>query len=148
MGMRRRNRSERGAALIEAAMVLPILLLLTFGIWGTARAWNVHNTMDHAAREAARFGATEEPWVSDVASQAVADDVLSASSIPLSDIDYCIELVLDAGSVSPPTCGTYTNNTGTDQVYVRLEYLNYPLNFLFFSVDVDLEATALARHES
>ena len=65
-------------------MVLPILLLLTFGIWGTARAWNVHNTIDHAAREAARFGATEEPWVSgtsDISVRAVADLELTASTI-------------------------------------------------------------------
>ena len=57
--MRRKGKTDRGAALIEAAMVLPILLRLTFRIWATARAWNVHNTIDHAAREAARFGATE-----------------------------------------------------------------------------------------
>ena len=51
-------REERGAALVEAALVLPMLLMLTFGIWTTARAWNVHNVLDHAAREAARYAAT------------------------------------------------------------------------------------------
>ncbi|MBA2726181.1 MAG: pilus assembly protein [Actinobacteria bacterium] len=47
---------ERGAALVEAAFVMPIILLLTFGVWTVARAWQVHNTIDHAVREAARFG--------------------------------------------------------------------------------------------
>jgi Flp pilus assembly protein TadG len=49
---------SRGAAIVEAAIIMPLLLLLTFGIWTTARAWNVHNVLDHASREAARFGAT------------------------------------------------------------------------------------------
>ena len=128
-------------------MVLPILLLLTFGIWGTARAWNVHNTIDHSAREAARFGATEEPWVggtSDVAVRAVADLELNASTIDPADVNSCIELIPDTQT---GVCGT-TNNTGTDQVYVRLLFPDYPMNFLFFSISVDLESTAVARHES
>jgi Flp pilus assembly protein TadG len=53
---------ERGAALVEMALVLPFLLLLIVGIWTTARAFNVKNTMDHAVREAARQGATIDPW--------------------------------------------------------------------------------------
>jgi len=157
MGLMRRARSRKraggnreiGAALVEAALILPILLLMTFGIWATARAWNVNNTIDHATREAARFGATEVPWVpgtSDVAVRAVADVVLSASAIAPSDITNCIELILDTQS---GTCDTsYTNSTGTDQVHVTLGFPNYPIDFLFFSVSVDLESTAVARFES
>ncbi|NIN10359.1 MAG: pilus assembly protein, partial [Gemmatimonadales bacterium] len=52
-----KRREDRGAALVEAALVMPLLLMLTLGIWATARAWNVHNVLDHASREAARFGA-------------------------------------------------------------------------------------------
>jgi Flp pilus assembly protein TadG len=143
-----RNR-DRGAALVEAALVLPILLLLTFGIWTTARAWNVNNTLQHAAREAARFGATIEPWdpaTSPGATIAVSDADLTASSVDPASVTDCAELVADGAS---PTCdGSHANNTGTDQVFVKLSYPNYTLQFLFFSTTIDMEATAIARHEA
>lgn len=140
---------ERGATLAEAAIVIPVLLFLTFGIWATARAWNVDNTLAHAAREAARFGATVDPWDNagspgDV--RAVADADLGSSSIDTGAVAECIELVPPASS---PTCDPgHTNGTGTDQVYVKLSYADYPLNFLFFSLDVDLDGTAISRFEA
>ena len=126
-------------------MVLPILLLLTFGIWTTARAWNVGNTLEHAAREAARLGATVDPW-DPTPVGGVADADLAASAIDTSLVNRCIELVADSAS---PTCDIgHTNNTGTDQVFVKLTYPDYPLNFLFFSVNIDLEGTGVSRFES
>lgn len=140
---------DRGAALIEAALVLPFLLLLTFGIWTTARAWNVNNTMEHAAREAARYGATIEPW--DVSTspgevEAVADaDLASAAIDPGVIQSVCIDELADGGS----SCdSSHTNSTGTDQIFVKIRYPNYRLEFLFFSATIDLEATAISRHEA
>ena len=142
------RRSDRGAALVEAAIVLPMLLLLTFGIWTTARAWNVSNTLDHAAREAARYGATVDPWdpgTSPGAVRAIADADLTGSSIDPTTVGGCVELVADTGS---PACDPHVNNTGTDQVYVKLSIPNYTLHFMFFSIDIDLESTAIARFEA
>lgn len=131
--------------------MLPFLLLLTFGIWTTARAWNIHNTMEHAAREAARFGATVEPWDPDPAAspasvRAVADADMSNAAIDTSAIqDVCIELVEDGKD----SCdGTHTNDTGTDQIFVKMEFPDYKLQFLFFSTTIDLEASAISRHEA
>jgi len=145
----RLSNSERGASLVEAALVLPFLLLLTFGIWTTARAWNVHNTMEHAVREAARHGATIEPWdpaTSALQVRAVTDADLSTASVdPAVVSEVCIELIPDSNS----SCdGTHTNDTGTDQIFVKLRYPDYPLEFLFFSTTVDLEASAISRHEA
>lgn len=143
------SKPDRGAALIEAALVLPFLLLLTFGIWTTARAWNIHNTLEHATREAARYGATIEPWdpgTSPGEVRAVADADMSAASIDTSAVnDVCIELL---GDTETSCDGSHTNDTGTDQVFVRLQYPNYKLEFLFFSFDIDMEATAISRHEA
>jgi Flp pilus assembly protein TadG len=142
------EKSERGSALVEAAIVIPFLLVLTFGIWTTARAWNVDNTLEHAAREAARYGATVEPWDPGTAPGAVrgiADADLAASAVDTSTVStVCIEMITDTGA----SCdGTHTNSTGTDQVFVKLSYPNYKLEFLFFDFTVDLEATAISRHE-
>lgn len=146
----RLSANERGAALIEAALVLPFLLLLTFGIWTTARAWNVNNTMEHAVREAARYGATVDPWdtsTSPPAVRAIADADMATSAVDTSAIStVCIELVGAGGNPCGDT--SHTNDTGTDQVFVRLSYPNYELQFLFFSATIDLEATAISRHET
>ncbi|MFP3883726.1 MAG: TadE family protein [Actinomycetota bacterium] len=144
------SKPDRGAALIEAALVLPFLLLLTFGIWTTARAWNIHNTLEHATREAARYGATIEPWDPNTSPgevRAVADADMAAAAIDTSAVDtLCIELLEDGNSDCDN--GSHTNDTGTDQVFVRLQYPDYKLEFLFFSIDIDMEATAISRHEA
>ena len=45
---------DAGAELVEAALVLPLLFMLLFGIISFGRAYNVYQTMTRAAREGAR----------------------------------------------------------------------------------------------
>ena len=49
-----RRRSEAGQALVEFALILPVILLLVVGMLEFARAWNLHQVMTDAAREGAR----------------------------------------------------------------------------------------------
>ncbi|WP_461172049.1 pilus assembly protein [Arthrobacter sp. Z1-9] len=46
--------SERGAAAVEFALLVPILIMLVFGIMEFGRAYNVQISLTNAAREAAR----------------------------------------------------------------------------------------------
>ncbi|RJP33486.1 MAG: pilus assembly protein [Candidatus Omnitrophota bacterium] len=57
--MRRQNpiRNERGAATLEFAMVLPILLAFLFGIIEFGRIMTVSNLLTSSAREGARVAA-------------------------------------------------------------------------------------------
>jgi len=52
--LRRRHRGQQSQALIEFALVSPILLLLIFGIIDIGRAVFYYDTLNHAAREGAR----------------------------------------------------------------------------------------------
>ena len=54
--MRSRN-GERSQALIEFALVSPVLLLLLFGVIDLGRAIFYYDTLNHAAREGARVAA-------------------------------------------------------------------------------------------
>jgi Flp pilus assembly protein TadG len=49
-----RRRDERGAALVEFAFVLPILILFMFGIVEFGRAYNARIELTSAVREGAR----------------------------------------------------------------------------------------------
>jgi Flp pilus assembly pilin Flp len=48
---------DRGAAAVEFALLLPVVLLLLFGIVDFGRALNAQITITQAAREGARLGA-------------------------------------------------------------------------------------------
>jgi Flp pilus assembly protein TadG len=51
---RKLREDSRGQALVEFALVVPILMLLLLGIVDFARAWNVYEVLTDAAREGAR----------------------------------------------------------------------------------------------
>ncbi|MFI7482200.1 TadE/TadG family type IV pilus assembly protein [Kocuria sp. M1R5S2] len=57
-----RWRSERGAAAVEFALVLPILLTLVLGTIEFGRAYNVQISLTHAARETVRSMAISNNW--------------------------------------------------------------------------------------
>jgi len=49
---------QRGSAILEFAFIMPLLLLLTFGVAEFGRAWLIVNTLNHATREAVRVAST------------------------------------------------------------------------------------------
>ncbi|MGB2697385.1 MAG: TadE/TadG family type IV pilus assembly protein [Candidatus Zixiibacteriota bacterium] len=79
-------KERKGQSLIEFALVLPILLLVLFGITEFGRAIMTVNMLHTAAREGARYAAVRA--VSDSTSAvAKVQDVLDAASIKNSTID-------------------------------------------------------------
>ena len=80
-GMRRRGVcGEGGAALVEFAVILPVLILLVFGTIEFGRAYNAKVTLTHAAREGVRsLAVTQDP----VVAESVARDAASSKSPPI-----------------------------------------------------------------
>ena len=73
-------REARGAALIELAFALPLLLMLIVGMVSAGIAYNHQLSLTHAAREGGRYAATlpvdpgaMDEWLETVIDQAVAD---------------------------------------------------------------------------
>lgn len=54
-------KSERGAAAVEFALLLPILVLLVIGIMQFGILFNYYISITHAAREGVRWAALENP---------------------------------------------------------------------------------------
>jgi len=59
--MMTRAKSERGAALLEAAITIPMLLLISVGIFEFGRAWQTWQVLTNAAREGARVAVLPDP---------------------------------------------------------------------------------------
>ncbi len=153
---------ERGSNLVEFAILAPLLILLVFGIFTIARAFNINNTLEHAAREAARLGAVNTDLT---AIQNAARGETDAASIAWGSIAYCIaemdDATVDASAVAGSVggtplaapCVTTLNGAGADdptsgeRIQVLLAFPDYELDFLLFSIDVDLIATAVSREE-
>jgi len=81
----KRKDSERGAAAVEFALLLPMLLLVVFGIMEFGQLYNVQISASNAAREGARYAAVhyaDAGGYSDTAAVAAARN--SAPTLPSS----------------------------------------------------------------
>jgi len=118
--------SDRGAAIVEMALVLPILILLLMGIFEFGRAYNAKITLTQATREAVRVLAISGD---DAAAQAALDG--AATPLDTSQLAY---------SATPCTeneRGTPTSVTAT-----------YPFTYsipLFGTATITMTSTAVMR---
>jgi Flp pilus assembly protein TadG len=56
-----RNRSHRGATLVEAAATLVLLLMVIMGVVEFGRIFNLYQVVTNAAREGARYAVAPQP---------------------------------------------------------------------------------------
>jgi len=129
-------KNNRGQVLIETALILPLLLLLIFGMVDFGRAMYTKNTLTNAARSGARAAAvtsplyptspasplspaTGEPATSEPATSI--QRTLSSEFPQDAEILYEVNIYDGAGS---PVTGTVHSGS---QVRVTLTYTNFPL---------------------
>ncbi len=114
-GLRRPRSGDprAGQALVEFALVAPILLLLLLGIVDFARAWNVYEVLTDAAREGAREAVVDNGKTEAEVRQIIVDAAARAG-IEITDADIQIT-GLGSGRGNPTT--------------VRIEH-TYPLRFV------------------
>lgn len=98
---------DRGAAAVEFALVLPVLLLLVLGILEFGRAYHVQTTLSNAARDGVRVMALQ-----DNAAAAIAAVETSASPLNLADADITVT----------PAAGCSSALTGAGLASVTIEY--------------------------
>ena len=127
------TRRTRGQAVIELALVLPLLLLVVFGITEFGRAWMCMNVLTSAARDGCRLAVVTAPDI----------DAVNARVLEVCDAARIV-----------PTAVVVTGPDPLDisrRVSVRVE-ANFQVvtgNLLGpFSGTIPLRATAVMRHES
>lgn len=110
--MRRFRLQDRGATLVEFALVAPILFLLVFGLIEFGRYQAISTQVTTAAREAARFGiATGIDGGASVPQFVDCDGIRDAGrqKTPMLNLAYAdIDITYDTGPASPDylTCTT------------------------------------------
>ena len=111
---------ERGSAIAEAAITLPLLFLLLIATFAFGLIWANYQMMTDAAREGARFAVTAPPG-SDVlpSASAVAQKVCAYMAGNLS-VANCSSY--RSGSTPPPALGTCATSGGSipsgEDIYV------------------------------
>jgi Flp pilus assembly pilin Flp len=76
-------RDKRGAAVVEFALVVPLLLLLLFGIIDMSRAFYTLNNLASAVREGARRGAVMATDPTTGANRTIIRSTVTASFMPI-----------------------------------------------------------------
>jgi Flp pilus assembly protein TadG len=107
---RRIRLARRGAHIVEMALVLPILIMIVFGIIEFSRANQIRQTVKQAAYEGARAGITMDATVANV--QAQANSVLSSVGITGSTVTVSPNPITSSTSFVTVTVSTSATANG------------------------------------
>lgn len=146
------QKNDRGATILEMALVLPILFAVIFGILEFGRAYNIFQTVTNAAREGARYSVAP-----------IAAGFANAGSLPTeSQIKADVQYFLHGGgiAVDPDTNilidQNCTSDTSTDCTTVNGKKITYtkvtvtaPYQFIYFPFGtLDISSRAVMRNET
>jgi Flp pilus assembly protein TadG len=140
MSMHKKLRSESGASAVEFALLLPVLMLILFGIIEFGLALYQQAILTNASREGARLGIVQ-----------------SSPPIALAAVDTRIDTYLTAAGITPGTVSrTITGVPGSVTGVPVIVTLNRPYPF-FVSLNgltggvvpssITLTATTVMSHE-
>jgi Flp pilus assembly protein TadG len=158
--MRLRGHRDEGASALEFALILPLLIVLVFGVLYGGIVLNDQLSVTQAAREGARFGATlpipagqnapDANWYAAVRTRA---EAASAGTLGAQGT-VCAWFIPAGGGVlssgNPAGCGSPPGNLVSgdpaDRVVVTAQRPG-TLNLVLYSFPVTLSGRAVARHE-
>jgi Flp pilus assembly protein TadG len=102
-----RRRTERGAAAVEFALIVPVLILLLIGMVTTAMTYSDHLSATNAVREGARYGAAADVsssgWASSVRDRV--KQVYFNAGVTVTDAQICVRLVQADGTTATQAIG-------------------------------------------
>ncbi len=128
--MRRAPRDgQRGAVIVELAMVVPVLLTLVLGMFEVGTAWSASQTVVQASRSGART-------VSQLGTYGAADQqavlaVISTFRDDVADIQRIIVFDASGGQALPAGCDVAGAPTGSCNIYRAADFAlaSDPLHF-------------------
>jgi Flp pilus assembly protein TadG len=157
-----RRESERGAALVEFALILPIVVSLLLGMVTGGLAYNKKIAITDAVRGATRYGATLAD--STTFATSVRDRLVQLSAGELTSSDVCVQLIRGgstevivrswyasaANTSCPSTFGTAPTTPSVSAGYCVVKVWGMKqarLQAVFFNSDLRLKAGSVAAFE-
>ena len=154
----KRDGEDKGTAVVEFALVLPIFLLLIMGIIDFGRYFFVQHTMQFATREGVRLalvgGTLNDPMGKPMSREAsIVATIQDYAAVALNPSSLSISIYPIQGNYTDPTGWKGTQNAGAPGDYMRVR-TQYTFTFLtpmignFFSGGTaGLQAEATYRNE-
>ncbi len=164
------HRSESGAALVEFTLIVPVFLMIVFGVFSGGLAYSHKLDVVSGVREGARYGAAlpqaqctptsncgGKTWA-----QLVQSVVVQRSGSILSSSQVCVALVSGAGGtvVGGANQSSFTTqpdgtspcyNDGTDDIGTRIQVSGQRtgdhITAVLFSIPITESSSATARFE-
>ena len=102
-----RKRDERGASVVEFALVVPFLLTILFGLITTGMTMSDHLAATNATREGSRYGAATDisaGWAASVKDR-VRQVYFNAGEV-VTDDQICVQLVTAVGTTPAQSIGS------------------------------------------
>ena len=154
-GRIRMQRTQRGTALVEVAMVLPLAFALLLGVFTGGHAYFQKISLVDAAREGARYGASLKltPTGLNEWREAVKNRVVALAGGQVGAAQVCAELVKPTGSnnacgVADPQGAASDPTTLTPTSIVKVSVsTSARIEFVFFSRSPMLTSQVAARYE-
>ncbi len=115
----RARTGEEGQALVEFALIAPILILLVVGIFEFARAWQAYQVLTDAAREGARNAVIDDASIDVAQVVATVQNALAIAALNPANIDS-----LGVNNLTSGSAWTRATVGRGDQTEVFLSY-NY-----------------------
>ena len=124
------HRKERGATMVEMALVIPLLFLLTLGAIELGRGvWTKH-TLTHLAREAARYAAVRSTLSDEPATAAMIETRAKTGAVGINTKDMTVQ-----------TTWTPSNAPG-GTVRVQVSYAFHPITMLIPAKTIQLTSNS------
>lgn len=138
------NSRERGASLVEFALIAPFLLLLLLGIVEFGYLFGQYNEVRHAAREGARYAAVSYPDMDGggIGSSDVVDAVCDSINLPGSTVSVTMKEVDTSGSAINDGASPHRGDYGEVTITATINSLsNAPIISAFLPSQLSNDAT-------
>lgn len=140
------SRARRGAAMVEMALVLPIFMMVVFGIIEFGRAMWVGNMVTNTAREANRTAILDGSTNSEVI--AAAKDFLgNALSVNSADVNVAITITPATGNPNPGNEVANANARDLVNIEVSVPFAKVSLLPASYLAGKQLVGRSSMRHE-